>query len=363
MQMALSLAKKGKSKVSPNPLVGCVIEKNNCIVGAGWHKGVGCPHAEIEALQQAGEKAIGANVYVNLEPCCHFGKNPPCVDALINAKINSVHIPFIDPNPLVNGNGLKKLKRAGIQVYIGDEYAKAKKLNEIFLHYIVHKTPFVIAKWAMTLDGKIATRKFDSKWITGVDARRDCHKLRQKTDAILVGVGTVIADNPLLTPHLLSDSSNNKTPLRIILDPFGKTPLTSNVIKFNPENTLIITTQNSSMNWQNQLRALDVQVWIFESVAANQINLNSLLERLGRAQICSVLVEGGAKTLGAFFKANLVNKVYTYVAPKLLGDEHALLPLGNNEIAKIADSFNLNFEQVKNIGGDILIISYPKGAE
>ena len=361
MRMALKLAKKGESKVSPNPLVGCVIEKNNHVIGIGWHKGVGCNHAEIEALNQTGKNAIDANVYVNLEPCCHFGKTPPCVDALIKAKVNSVHIPFIDPNPLVNGKGVEKLKKAGINIYLGDEFEKAKQLNEMFLHYIVHKTPFVIAKWAMTLDGKIATRNFDSKWITETKARRDYHKLRQKIDAILVGVCTVIADNPTLSPYLIPKHKDIKNPLRIILDPFGKTPLTCNILKSNPKNTLIITTSKSPLKWQKQVKTIGANIWIFNPIKKDEINLNALLKRLGKIQISSLLVEGGAKTLGAFFKANLVNKVYTYIAPKLLGDTQALSPIStNSKIMKIVNAFNLTIKQVRTIGSDILVISYPK---
>lgn len=359
MQMALKLAKKGEFSVSPNPLVGCIIEKNNHIVGIGWHKGVGCQHAEIEALRQAGKKAIGANVYVNLEPCCHFGKNPPCVDAIIKAKINSVHIPFLDPNPLVNGKGVDKLKQAGIEVYIGEEFKKAKQLNETFLHYIVCKTPFVIAKWAMTLDGKIATRDFDSKWITDVEARKNYHTLRQKIDAILIGVSTVVTDNPMLTPYLAPNIKDKKNPLRIILDPLGNTPLESNILKFNPENTLIVTTPRSSLKWQKQIKTIGANVWKFNSTP-NAINLKTLLRQLGKLQISSLLVEGGAKTLGAFFKANLVNKVYTYIAPKLLNDAQALSPLANNKTMRILDSIELSFDRFQIIGGDLLAISYPK---
>ena len=358
--MVLELAKKGGFLVSPNPLVGCVVEKNNNIVGMGWHKGVGHPHAEVEALQQAGRKAIGANVYVNLEPCCHFGNTPPCVDALIKARVSSVHIPFIDPNPLVNGKGVKKLKSAGIKVYVGEEFIKAKQLNENFLHYIVHKKPFVIAKWAMTLDGKIATRNFDSKWITETKARKNFHKLRQKVDAILIGVGTVITDNPFLTPHLIPNFKCAKIPLRIILDPVGKTPLTSNILKLDPENTLIVTTTRSSIRWQKQIKMLRANMWIFKPTTRDTINLEFLLRQLGKLQISSILVEGGAKTLGAFFKAKLINKIYTYIAPKILSDDQAISPLANNKITKITGSLALNFNQIQVIGNDLLVISYPK---
>ncbi|MBU0744099.1 MAG: bifunctional diaminohydroxyphosphoribosylaminopyrimidine deaminase/5-amino-6-(5-phosphoribosylamino)uracil reductase RibD [Gammaproteobacteria bacterium] len=360
MRLALKLAKKGESNVSPNPLVGCVIEKNNHIIGIGWHKEFGSNHAEIEALHQANKNTTNSNVYVNLEPCSHFGKTPPCIDALIKAKVRSVHIPFIDPNPLANGKGIEKLKKAGIKVYIGDQFEKAKQLNEIFLHYIVRKTPFVIAKWAMTLDGKIATRNFDSKWITEVKARRNYHKLRSKVDAILVGVGTVITDNSILSPYLIPEHKGKKTPLKIILDPCGNTPLTCNVLKLSPENTLIITTSDSHLEWRKKVKIIGASIWTFRLVKKDEINLNALLQRLGKIQISSLLVEGGAKTLGAFFKANLVNKVYTYIAPKLSCDKQALIPISGCKNTKIIDTLSLDFDQVQTIGNDLLVISYPK---
>lgn len=358
MQMALNLAKKGECLVSPNPLVGCVIEKNDQVIGVGWHKGVGHPHAEIEALQQAGDNASGANVYVNLEPCSHFGKTPPCADALIQANVNSVHIPFIDPNPLINGSGVVKLKQAGIKVYVGNAEKQAKQLNESFLHYIVNHTPFVIAKWAMTCDGKITMRNSNSPWITGIAARKHSHQLRRKVDAILVGVNTVIKDNPALTPHLIPNHSH-KIPWRIILDPLGATPLASKILKSNPEKTLIITTPHSSVIWQRNIQLLGANLWSCEPDHENTFDLKVLMKKLGSLPISSLLVEGGANTLGEFFKAKLVNKVYTYIAPKLLNDSQALAPLVNSNTTKILDSINLSFSEIKKIGPDLLVISYP----
>lgn len=354
MQMALELAKRGTGLVSPNPLVGCVIVKNDQIIGQGWHKGPGRPHAEIEALQQTGDAAADADVYVNLEPCSHFGRTPPCVDALIKAKVKAVHIPFLDPNPLVNGQGITKLQNAGIAVYVGEAGDAARKLNEFFLHYIVHKTPFVVAKWAMTLDGKIAMRNRHSKWITDIEARTNAHQLRQSVDAILVGVGTVLADDPMLTLHLLESSF--KIPLRIVIDPSGKTPLTCNLLQHHPDKTLLVTTEQSTKQWQNQVIALGARVWVFA-----QIDLPLLLQKLGEVEVTSVLVEGGSKTLGAFFNANLVNKVYTYVAPKLFNDEQAISALRVGTVLEPLPF--LYFDQVQTLGQDLLIISYPKEAD
>lgn len=349
VQMALQLALKGKYLASPNPLVGCVIEKNNKVIGTGWHKGVGFPHAEIEALNQAGKNAKNSNVYINLEPCCHFGKTPPCVDALIKAQAKSVHIPFIDPNPLVNGKSVAKLKQAGIKVYIGEEAEKARQLNEVFLHYISTKKPFVIAKWAMTLDGKIATQNGDSKWITNLSARKYSHKLRQKVDAILVGVNTVIKDNPKLTPHLVKAV---RQPLRIILDPHGRTPTNSSVLQSMTEKTLIVT-QSANKKWRDKIKNTGATIWQM------QIDLNNLLERLGKQKISSILIEGGTKTLSSFFKAKLVNKVYSYIAPKIIGDDKAFAPLLGLNVNKISQSLKLNITQTKKLGDDLLAISYP----
>lgn len=350
MQMALQLAVKGKYLASPNPLVGCIIEKNNTVIGTGWHKGIGFPHAEIEALNQAGNNAKNSNIYVNLEPCCHFGKTPPCTDALIKAQVKSVHIPFIDPNPLINGKSVVKLKQAGIKVYIGEELEKARQLNEIFLHYISTKKPFVIAKWAMTLDGKIATCNGDSKWITNLAARKHSHKLRQKVDAILVGVNTVIKDNPKLTPHLIKSV---RQPLRIIIDPHGRTPINSNILS---DKTLIIS-QNVNKNWRNKIKNTGTEIWQM------QINLNTLLERLGKQEISSILVEGGTQTLSTFFKAKLINKIYSYIAPKIIGNDTAYAPLSGLNINQISQSLKLNITQTKKLGDDLLAISYPKWRE
>ena len=360
MQFALQLAKKGQYTASPNPLVGCVIEKNGHIIGCGWHKAPGSPHAEIEALKKAGSLAKNSNVYVNLEPCFHFGKTPPCVDALIAAQVNSVHIPFIDPNPLVNGQSVKKLQNAGIKVYLGEEAEKARQLNEVFLYYMTHKAPFIIAKWATTLDGKIATRTGDSKWITSIKARTDSHKLRCKVDAILVGANTVIQDDPRLTPHLINSPKVIQQPLRIVLDARGKIPEQRNIFQSSPENTLIITTKYSSKQWQNKIKSTGAEIWIIETNQKGEIDLNCLLKRLGKIEMSSLLVEGGSKTLTSFFKLKLINKIYTYIAPKIIGDIEACPPVFGFDIFQISQALNLDVQQTKRLGDDLLMVSYPR---
>ena len=240
MRRALSLAEKGAGKTSPNPLVGAVIEKNGKIVGEGYHKKAGLPHAEIEALRKAGKLAKGARMFVNLEPCCHYGKTPPCTDAIRASGIRQVVIGMRDPNPLVRGKGVRWLKKNGIEVIAGVLQKECKQINEIFFKYIRTQIPFVILKAAVSLDGKIATRLGESKWITGVPARRRVHELRQKIDAIMVGAGTVVKDDPLLTVRLSGRKSNQ--PVRVILDNENAVPITAKVFQNGLKQKVIYVT-------------------------------------------------------------------------------------------------------------------------
>jgi diaminohydroxyphosphoribosylaminopyrimidine deaminase/5-amino-6-(5-phosphoribosylamino)uracil reductase len=354
MQQSLQLAEKGRFSVQPNPMVGCIIERNDQIVGRGWHKAPGLPHAEIEALNDAGAKARGANVYVNLEPCSHHGRTPPCVDALIKAQPKSVHIAMPDPNPLVNGNGIKKLRVAGIEVYIGEEEQKATQLNEIFSHYITRKTPFVIAKWAMSLDGKTATDNGQSKWISGEESREYVQQIRQNVRAILVGAKTVINDNPQLTVRLDSRlrgndeiKCGNDTPLRIILDSSGNVPADARV--FDTDSALVATTQKSNIIWREKLSEKNIKIIICPEDKNGKVDLIYLLNELGKREISSLLVEGGREVLNSFFAAQLVNKVYTFIAPKLIGN-----------ITDMKNVSDLICEQYQIFGNDILITAKPE---
>ncbi len=346
MHQTLLLAEKGCYIAAPNPMVGCVIERDGKIVGQGWHQGPGTPHAEIMALKNAGDLARGANVYVNLEPCCHYGRTGPCVDALIKAKVQSVHIAILDPNPLVNSQGVAKLKQHGIEVYVGDEAKAARKLNEVFLHYITKKTPFVTAKWAMSLDGKLTTTSGDSKWITSLEARQHYHAIRQQHAAILVGVDTVIADDPqLIVRHV---ENPQYQPIRIILDSNGRLPLTAKILDSNlPSKTIIATTNKANKNWCDKLQQMNIDMLVLPENAAGTVDLKALMLQLGVFEISSLLVEGGATVLTSFQEQNLINKYLVYVAPKIIG------AAGN-----MSEAVNLQWRQ-QTIGTDMFFEGEP----
>lgn len=392
MRAALSLAERGRYSVTPNPMVGCVIERNGIIVGRGYHQKTGELHAEIIALREAGSLAKNANVYITLEPCSHHGRTPPCVDALIAAQVKSVHIPFIDPNPLVNGQSITKLKEAKIEVYLGEEERNAKQQNEVFLHYITTQRPYVVAKWAMTLDGKIAitnnkksnlinsnsANSEKSHWITQTAARQHAHYSRCWLGAVLVGINTVIDDDPLLTPYLINSATTKvQSPYRIILDSQGKVPLTAEIINLpDREKTIIATTEKSPLTWRKNLIDHGITVLLLpeKKIANNisnnssnncgKIDLSSLLTTLGKFKISGILVEGGQKTLTSFIAENLVNKIHLYIAPKLIGDlsstlSKSLSPLSNLNIITCTKSLNLNYEKIETIGNDLFIAATP----
>lgn len=311
MSLALELAARGRATVSPNPMAGCVIVKDNQIIGQGYHQRAGEPHAEVYALQQAGEAARGAIAYVTLEPCCHYGRTPPCTQALIKAGIRAVHIACLDPNALVAGKGVAALSAEGIAVSVGECEQAAQALNEIFFHYITHKRPFVIAKWAMSLDGKTITSLQDSKKISGEEAHAHAHHIRQSVDAILVGANTARLDNPQLT---VRDVAVVKQPLRIVLTSEGALPLDLNLFdSMLPGKTLIVTTKKCRLPQNDQIEILQLP-----KNEKGQVDLNSLLVELGRRQIISLLVEGGRKIHESFFAEKLVNKVQCYLAPVII---------------------------------------------
>lgn len=312
MQQALDLAAKGMLDVSPNPLVGCVIVKDNVIVGQGYHQRHGEAHAEILALQAAGAKAKGATMYLTLEPCNHHGKTPPCAPAIVKAGIKEIHIATLDPNPLVNGQGVAYLLQQGLTIHIGSLEDEAKKLNAIFFHYMQTKRPYVIAKWAMSLDGKTVTGNEDRN-ITSPDTQQNAHLLRQQVDAILIGAETARADNPSLTVRH-PDIAIHKHPLRIILSTKGDLPLSLKLFDQTlPGKTLLIVTEEPNAEMQ--------LLWQQHSIQWLKItDLSSLLDHLGALQITSLLVEGGMTVLQQFFRENLINKVRVYIAPMILGD-------------------------------------------
>ena len=357
MLRALQLAKRGKGRTSPNPMVGAVLVKNGSVVGEGFHPRAGEPHAEIFALRQAGENARGATLYVTLEPCNHYGRTPPCTKAIIAAGVAEVHMAILDPNPLVAGGGKKELEAAGIRTVVGEHENEAKKLNEVFLHWVTTGRPFVIAKFAASLDGKIATRTGESRWITGPEARRYAHELRDQVDAILVGVNTIIKDNPELTTRL--EKKDVHHPLRVVLDSRGRAPLAARV--FDPDlpgRTLVVTTEAMPQKTRQALSERGIEVLV-PPADRGQVNLPALLHELGAREVTSVLVEGGSTVLGSFFAHGLVNKVVTFIAPMIIGGQEAPTAVGGSGVERLADAWRLKEIEVTKVGEDLLITGYP----
>jgi diaminohydroxyphosphoribosylaminopyrimidine deaminase/5-amino-6-(5-phosphoribosylamino)uracil reductase len=351
MKLTINLAKKGMGKTSPNPLVGAVVVKNDRIIGKGYHKRFGEPHAETNALRACKDQARNATLYVNLEPCCHYGKKtPPCTDTIKKSGIKKVVCATLDPNPQVNGNGIKTLREGGIEVDLGILEEEAKKLNEIYLKFITTGLPFVILKIAQTLDGKIATKLGDSKWITQDDSRRFVHSLRSCVDAVLVGANTVRRDDPELTIH----DARGENPIRIILDSAGKTSNRSKVIKENKNGKTIIATNNEKIKEKLKEK---VEIWKLKKRKDGKVDLADLLRKAGENQISSLLVEGGAKVFTSFLKEKLVDKIYYFLSPKILGK--GLDSFGDLGIKKIPNSITLRDCEMKKFKNDLLIIGYP----
>ncbi|MBI2436896.1 MAG: bifunctional diaminohydroxyphosphoribosylaminopyrimidine deaminase/5-amino-6-(5-phosphoribosylamino)uracil reductase RibD [Candidatus Magasanikbacteria bacterium] len=355
MQKALNLAKKAQGNTSPNPLVGAILVKNNKILATGYHKKAGTDHAEIIALKKAGTQAKGSSLYINLEPCCHFGKTPPCSRALIDAEIKEVHIATLDPNPLVSGKGKTELEKAGIKVFVGEKQQEAQELNEIFFKYINSKMPFVIAKWGMSLDGKIATHTGESKWITNETARLEGRKLRTVCDAILVGVNTILTDDPELTARVEKKPPMKRT--TVVVDSSGKTPLTAKI--FKTINDVIIAT-TEKMSEKKQVAYTKLGATILKTKSKNgQVDLKSVLTQLGKMHITSVLIEGGGETIASAIEENLVDKVHIFIGDKIIGGIDARSPVGGLGFAKMKDVSLWNIETFKKINGNIEIIAYP----
>lgn len=351
MRLALELAQNAEGRTSPNPLVGAVIVKDNRVVGCGWHRKAGTPHAEVHALNQAGSLAEGADVYVTLEPCAHYGKTPPCAEALVKAKVKNVYGGLLDPNPKVAGKGFKILQDAGIHVEYGFLAQELQAQNEVFLKWIEHKQPFVVLKIAMTLDGKIATVTGMSKWITNEVSRAYGYKLRDIYDGILVGINTVLTDDPLLTARV----EGGKNPMRIVVDSKLRIPLEAKVITDKSAKTVIATTNIADKDKIELLKAQDIEVIIVDSDEDDKVDIIKLLAILGQKNICSILVEGGAQIHGSFVAQNLVDKVYVFIAPKLVGGKEAKSPIEGIGISNLAKAIQLENIQTETLSGDILI--------
>lgn len=358
MQEALTLAKTAKGFTSPNPCVGAVVVKNNRIVGKGFHKAAGLAHAEVEALDDAGIKARGATLYVTLEPCNHFGKTPPCTQKIINAGIKKVVVGCSDPNPDVCGEGLKYLKSEGLEVLSGVLENQAQILIEDFIWYVQNKKPFVTLKCASTLDGHIATSTGDSKWITNEKSRQFVHVIRHETDAILIGSGTLHADNPSLTSRI--QGVKTKDPARIILDTHLSIKKDAKVlIQKSNAKTFIITGPKISKEKRILIESQGAQI-IQIPLKEQKLDLNKLMIKLGEMSILSLLIEGGGIVAGSVLKQGIVNKVLFFMAPKFLGSSDGI-PMFDGEGPKlIKDAFELKNMSVTRFDNDILVKGYLK---
>lgn len=355
MWLALDQAAKGLGEVSPNPMVGAVLVKEGEIIATGYHQRCGGPHAEIVALEAAGALAREATMYVNLEPCSHTGRTPPCVDRIIAAGISKVVVAVQDPNPLVDGRGLAKLREAGIKVRTGVLQEKAERLNEVFLHHIVTGRPFVTMKAAMTMDGKIATRSGASRWISGERSREYGHRLRQQHDAIMVGVGTVLADNPHLTNRLPPEG---RTPLRVIVDSKARTPPDANVVTGVHGRTLIAVTAEAPREKVSGLRNAGVEILSLPPDSDGRVSLDALLAELGRRKITSVLAEGGSELNYALLAKGLVNKLCFFIAPLIFGGRGAPTPVGGAGVDAVAEAWQVGKVEISHYDNDLLVTGY-----
>jgi len=354
MKRALTLARKGVGRTSPNPAVGCVILKDGTIVGEGWHRKAGEPHAEVNALQKAGEAARGADLYVTLEPCSHTGKTPPCCDALIRAGVKRVVVGMKDPNPLVNGAGVVRLKQAGIETVCGVLEEECRQINRAFIRHITTGFPFVTYKCAMTLDARTATVTGESRWISCETSRKYAHKMRAANDAIMVGVGTVIADNPELTVRHVK----GRNPIRVIVDTTLRTPENANVIKGESAKTTIIATTESDPDLHLRYTSRGATVLLCEELDG-RVSISDLLRKLGGIGIQSILLEGGSRLAGDMLKHSLIDECLIFIAPKILGSD-GFPPFALHGITSMADSFRLSFGHVAQIGEDLIIHAYPE---
>ncbi|MEW6226877.1 MAG: bifunctional diaminohydroxyphosphoribosylaminopyrimidine deaminase/5-amino-6-(5-phosphoribosylamino)uracil reductase RibD [Bacillota bacterium] len=398
MSLALKLARNGAGLTSPNPMVGALIVRDGQIVGWGYHSKAGGPHAEVFALKTAGELAKGATMYVTLEPCCHHGQTPPCTDAILEAGIARVVSPMEDPNPQVSGEGFRILREAGVEVTVGISKEEARRLNEAFVKYITTRLPFVTVKAAMSIDGKIATWSGNSRWITGEKARRYVHTLRAHHDAIMVGIGTIIADNPRLTvrlrpkhgqpnrlaPHgvkpglalsalrgsnlpgvssIAADTATQalslRNPVRVIVDTHARIPLDANVLADDPGNTIVATTSLAPLEKVEELRNLGATVIVTEP-REERVDIREVLAELGKREITSVMLEGGGALIASAFEAGMVDKVLVFIAPRVIGGKDAPTWVEGKGAFTIDECTELDISRVKRFRGDILLEAYVK---
>ncbi|MDP6738272.1 MAG: bifunctional diaminohydroxyphosphoribosylaminopyrimidine deaminase/5-amino-6-(5-phosphoribosylamino)uracil reductase RibD [Dehalococcoidales bacterium] len=359
MKQALSLAKLAVGQVSPNPAVGAVVVKDGEVVGQGYTQPPGSWHAEVVALRQAAEKARGGVMYVTLEPCCHYGQTPPCAEAIVTAGISEVHLAMIDANPLVFGRGNDALEREGIRVYIGEHEQEAKEINESYLKFITTGLPYVTAKFAVSLDGKIATKTGNSRWISGGEARKYAHYLRYAADAVITGVNTVLTDDPRLTYRCGGIGGMvRKQPLRIIVDALGRTPPTAQVFN-KPGKVLLAIGESVKTETKEALTLAGAELLELPS-KEGMVDLTRLLRTLSERQITSILVEGGGTLLGSLFDSRLVDKVITFIAPVIIGGAEAKTAVAGKGVDKVIEAMRLERVSVEKFGDDVMINGYVK---
>lgn len=354
MKMALDLAKKGKGWTSPNPLVGAVIVKDGKVIGQGYHEKYGQPHAEVNAITSAEEDVTEATVYVTLEPCSHFGKTPPCSDLLIDKNIKRVVVGTLDPNPLVAGKGIERLRNNGIEVVIGVLEEESQRMNEIFMKYIVTKIPFVVMKNAMSLDGKIATVTGESQWISGESSRKQVHALRHELAGIMVGIETIIKDDPQLTSRTL----NSRNPIRIVVDSKLRIPIMSNVLTHQDKaKTIVATTRRANKEKLEMLKQMEIEV-IVTKEKDGKVNLQELMKVLGTKGIDSILLEGGATLNFSALEEGIVDKIQSYIAPKIIGGKEAKTAVEGAGVHSLKNAFQIDRMTAVMVGEDLFVEGY-----
>lgn len=352
MQQAIALAQRGEGAVEPNPMVGCVIARGAEIIGQGWHRAYGERHAEINALEDCGNEALsGATVYVTLEPCSHHGKTPPCADAVIKSGVKHVVVAQQDPFREVSGSGLRRLREAGLIVEVGVGEDEARQLNAPYLKLVQQQRPWVLAKWASTLDGKIATSFGDSQWISSEESRAIVHQLRGRVDAILVGVGTALADDPLLVAR----PSGPRTATRIVVDSTARLPASSRLVHTARDTPVLLSVgPDADLDAVRKLEAAGVEIYSSHQ-ATHLARLQDLLDELGRRRMTNLLVEGGSHVLGCLMDAQQIDEVHAFVAPKLVGGSEAIPVISGRGVATIQEAVEISDWQVTQVGGDLYI--------
>jgi diaminohydroxyphosphoribosylaminopyrimidine deaminase/5-amino-6-(5-phosphoribosylamino)uracil reductase len=345
MRLALTLARRGEGTTSPNPMVGALVVRDGAVIGQGFHERAGGPHAEVGALDGAGDRAAGATLYVTLEPCSHHGRTPPCADLVLARGVCRVVCAMPDPDPRVSGRGIERLRGAGVEVTVGVLEAEARRLNAFYVKHRATGLPFVILKLAQSLDGRIATASGDSRWITGEAARGRAHLLRSRVDAVLVGVGTVIADDPLLTVRGVA----GRDPARIVVDSALRTPASARL--FGPGRAIVATTEAADESRAQRLRERGAEVWRLPS-AGGRVDLRALMAELGRQGFLSVMIEGGAAVAASALRGGLVDRAQVFIAPRVIGA--GLGAVGDLGIEKVSEGLRLTDVEVERVGDDLL---------